>query len=38
MGLEVAERLGLCAIGRATHTRFLCYTQPERLVWDTSLP
>ncbi|MFN3611399.1 MAG: formate dehydrogenase accessory sulfurtransferase FdhD [Stenotrophomonas sp.] len=35
MGLEVAERLGLCAIGRATHTRFLCYTHPERLVWDT---
>ncbi|TSE30345.1 Sulfurtransferase FdhD [Tepidimonas thermarum] len=38
MGLEVAERLGLCAIGRATHTRFLCYTHPQRLVWDTSLP
>ncbi|WP_334153654.1 formate dehydrogenase accessory sulfurtransferase FdhD [Tepidimonas sp.] len=38
MGLEVAERLGLCAIGRATHTRFLCYTHPERLVWDTPLP
>lgn len=38
MGLEVAERLGLCAIGRATHTRFLCYTHSERLVWDTPLP
>ncbi|MCS6811380.1 MAG: formate dehydrogenase accessory sulfurtransferase FdhD [Tepidimonas sp.] len=38
MGLEVAERLGLCAIGRATHTRFLCYTHPQRLVWDTPLP
>ena len=25
-------------IGRATHTRFLCYTHPERLVWDTPLP
>jgi len=37
MGLEVAERLGLCAVGRATHTRFLCYTHPHRLVWDTSL-
>ena len=35
MGLEVAERLGLCAIGRATHTRFLCYTHAHRLVWDT---
>ena len=38
MGLEVAERLGLCAIGRATHTRFLCYTHAHRLVWDTPLP
>ncbi len=38
MGLEVAERVGLCAIGRATHTRFLCYTHPQRLVWDTPLP
>lgn len=38
MGLEVAERLGLCAVGRATHTRFLCYTHPHRLVWDTPLP
>jgi FdhD protein len=38
MGVEVAERLGLCAIGRATHTRFLCYTHPQRLVWDTPLP
>ena len=31
MGLSVAERLGLCAIGRATHRRFLCFTAPERL-------
>ncbi|WP_425973465.1 formate dehydrogenase accessory sulfurtransferase FdhD [Tepidimonas sp. HKU78] len=38
MGLEVAERLGLCAIGRATHTRFLCYTHAHRLVWDTPPP
>ncbi|WP_144328063.1 formate dehydrogenase accessory sulfurtransferase FdhD [Tepidimonas charontis] len=38
MGLEVAERMGLCAIGRATHTRFLCYTHPQRLVWDTPPP
>jgi len=35
MGLEVAERVGLCAIGRATHQRFFCFTHPERLVWDT---
>ena len=31
MGLEVAQRLGLCTIGRATHKRFLCYSAPERL-------
>ena len=31
MGYEVANRMGLCTIGRATNKRFLCYTQPERL-------
>ncbi len=31
MGLEVAQRLGLCAIGRATAKRFLCYSAFERL-------
>ena len=31
---QIAERVGLCAIGRATHTRFLCYTHPQRLVFD----
>jgi FdhD protein len=34
MGLEVAHRVGLCAIGRATHKRFLCFSHPERLVFD----
>ena len=34
MGQQIAERVGLCAIGRATHTRFLCYTHPQRLVFD----
>ena len=34
MGHAVAERVGLCAIGRATHTRFLCFTHPQRLLWD----
>ncbi|MEZ5646701.1 MAG: formate dehydrogenase accessory sulfurtransferase FdhD [Burkholderiaceae bacterium] len=34
MGLEVARRVGLCAIGRATHKRFLCYAHPQRLIWD----
>jgi FdhD protein len=31
MGHQIAQRLGLCAIGRATNKRFLCYTAPERL-------
>jgi FdhD protein len=31
MGHSIAQRLGLCAIGRATNRRFLCYSAPERL-------
>lgn len=31
MGHEVAERLGLCAIGRALNKRFLCYAGAHRL-------
>ncbi len=34
MGHEVAGRMGLCTIGRATHTRFLCYTGAQRVVMD----
>lgn len=37
MGHEVAQRLGLCAIGRATHKRFLCYSGAERLKLEPSL-
>ena len=37
MGLEVAQRVGLCAIGRATNRRFLCFSAPERLVWQPEL-
>jgi hypothetical protein len=37
MGLDVAKRLGLCAIGRATNKRFLCFSAPERLVWQAEL-
>ena len=37
MGHEVAERLGLCAIGRATNKRFLCYTGSERLQLQPEL-
>ena len=37
MGLHVARRLGLCAIGRALNRRFLCYSAPERLLWQPEL-
>ncbi|MEJ8839215.1 formate dehydrogenase accessory sulfurtransferase FdhD [Ramlibacter sp. AN1133] len=37
MGYEIAERIGLCAIGRATNRRFLCYTAPGRLVLQPEL-
>ena len=37
MGFELARRLGICAIGRATNRRFLCYATPERLLFDPSL-
>jgi FdhD protein len=37
MGFEVAQRLGLCAIGRATNKRFLCYTGTERLQLQPEL-
>lgn len=37
MGLEVAQRLGLCAIGRATNKRFLCYSGVERLKLQPEL-
>jgi FdhD protein len=37
MGLDVAQRLGLCAIGRATNKRFFCFSAPERLVWQPEL-
>jgi FdhD protein len=37
MGLDVAQGLGLCAIGRATNKRFLCFSAPERLIWQPEL-
>jgi FdhD protein len=37
MGHEIAQRLGLCAIGRATNKHFLCYSAPERLVLQPEL-
>ena len=32
MGHEVAQSVGLCAIGRATNKRFFCYASVQRLV------
>ena len=37
MGHEIADRLGLCAIGRATNKHFLCYTAARRLVLQPEL-
>jgi len=37
MGHQVAQSLNLCAIGRATNKRFLCFSAPERLVLETEL-
>ena len=34
MGHAVAQQLKLCAIGRATNKRFLCFSAQERLVLD----
>ena len=37
MGHEIAQRLGLCAIGRATGRHFLCYSAPQRLLLQPEL-
>jgi len=37
MGHQVAQSLNLCAIGRATNKRFLCFSAPERLVLEKEL-
>jgi len=37
MGHQVAQSLNLCAIGRATNKRFLCFSAPERLVLEAEL-
>jgi FdhD protein len=37
MGLEVAQRLDLCAIGRATNKRFLCFSAAQRLQLQPEL-
>ena len=37
MGHQVAQSVGLCAIGRATNKRFLCYSGAERLQIEPGL-
>ena len=37
MGHEIAQKLGMCAIGRATNKRFLCYTGADRLMLQPEL-
>ena len=37
MGHDIAQRLDLCAIGRATNKHFLCYSAPHRLQLQPEL-
>ena len=37
MGQEIAQQLGLCAIGRAMNKRFLCFAGAHRLVLQPEL-
>jgi FdhD protein len=37
MGYEIAQRVGLCTVGRATGKHFLCYSAPQRLVLEPGL-
>lgn len=37
MGHQVAQRVGLCTIGRATNKHFLCYTGADRLQLQPEL-
>ena len=37
MGHQVAQAVGLCAIGRATNKRFVCYANPQRLKLQPEL-
>lgn len=37
MGFDLATRLGLCTIGRATNKHFLCYTAHDRLQLQPEL-
>jgi len=37
MGHEIADQLGLCAVGRATNRHFICYTGADRLALQPEL-
>jgi FdhD protein len=37
MGHQVAQSVDLCAIGRATNKRFVCYASPHRLRLEPGL-
>ena len=37
MGHQVAQSVGLCAIGRATNKRFVCYANSQRLQFEAGL-
>ncbi|MBW8721620.1 MAG: formate dehydrogenase accessory sulfurtransferase FdhD [Polaromonas sp.] len=37
MGHQVAQTVGLCAVGRATNKRFVCYANPQRLKLQPEL-
>jgi FdhD protein len=37
MGHQVAQAVGLCAIGRATNKRFVCYANAQRLKLEPGL-
>ena len=37
MGYEIAQRVGLCTVGRATGKHFLCYSAPQRLLLEPGL-
>jgi len=37
MGHQVAQAVGLCAIGRATNKHFVCYASPQRLKLQPEL-
>ncbi|MDP2819707.1 MAG: formate dehydrogenase accessory sulfurtransferase FdhD [Polaromonas sp.] len=37
MGHQVAQAVGLCAVGRATNKRFVCYSSTQRLKLEPAL-